>query len=231
MPFEIDRTDIELRFREVRSLLSYIKTGESNETPPVDTEETKILRGLFFVHLYGAFEKSVNESIQAYLRALSSLGLVKKHAARAFWPTAFDPQFKSLHSTFSERQWKKRIVFLETISSDDMCQINDGAFSEQLQNVWKEKISDVISYLGLDEPAWQQADPGYLDEVVNKRNQVAHGRSSPLLVGSSGRSEDLEVRFEAVYRILDALINCLEDAHQRFPYIGEEYRQEYSFSS
>lgn len=231
MAFAVDRTDIEARFREVRSLLSYIKAAESDETPPADSEEVKILRGLYFVHLYGAFEKSTNESFQAYLRGLSSLRLSRKHTAVKFWPTAFDSHFKSVQTTFSEKQWKKRRAFIEAIEEDAACEINDGAFADQLQNVWIETITDILGYLGLAPPDWQEGDARYLDEIVNKRNQVAHGRTSPLSVGSSGRSSDLQIRFEAVYRIMDALIRRLEDGHQSLPYVRDEFRPQYSFDT
>ena len=81
----------------------------------MDSDEVKILRGLFYVHLYGAFEKSVNDIIQSYLRKVETLGVVKAHAVPQFWPTALDASFKSLQSTQGVGNWKKRAEFISSI--------------------------------------------------------------------------------------------------------------------
>jgi len=228
MTLSIDRVDIELRFRDVRKLLSYIKNQESRATPPLDSDETKIFRGLFYVHLYGAFEKSINEAVQVYLREVGSLKIATFHTSCRFWPSFLDSDFKSLQSTQGSKNWAKRGKFVDAIESSQTCIISDGLFAEQLQNIWPETLDMVLSYLGLKVPTWDEASVFSLREVVDKRNQVAHGRTSPLRVGSSGRSDYLEHRFESIYSLLDNFVEYLEQGFASLSYIKPEFHAIYA---
>lgn len=228
MIFSIDQAEIDARFRGVRTLLSFIKSGESTEMPPVDSDEVKILRGLFYAHLYGAFEWSVNDAVQKYLRGLSLLKIESAHTAFRFWPAALDGKFKALQTTYGTGNWRKRVAFIDAIESLDECAINDALFSEHLQNAWPDTVELVLRYLGLTPPNWNSADVLYLREVVDKRNQVSHGRTDPIRVGSGGRSDDLEYRLLAVKAILDSFVLALESQFPTFTYIKPEFHEIYS---
>lgn len=102
----ISRSTIDQRFFEVRGFLSHIKTIESQETPPTDEDYVKIMRGLFYVHLYGAFEKSINLATSAFINALTTLGIKLCDATHNFLPMALDSKFKSLENT-NGATWKK----------------------------------------------------------------------------------------------------------------------------
>lgn len=227
MTFAVDRTDIDSRFRDVRALISLIKRMESEDVPPVDSDEVKILRGLFYVHLYGAFEKSINDIVQAYLRKVESLNIVKAHTSPHFWPTALDASFKSLQSTLGSGNWKKRGEFIFATESNEVCAIADGVFSEQLQNIWPETIDTVFLYLGLGQMDWIDLDILAVREVVDKRNQVAHGRTAPVRVGNSVRSPGLELRLNSLYLIVSSIADQMEGHIEGLRFIRAEHREGY----
>lgn len=214
------------RFSQVRKNLSIIKDLESKEIPPLDADEVKIFRGLFFVHLYGAFEKSINEAVEQFLMEVDGLNVQFLDFSVGFLPTALDPIFTSLKSS---GKWDSRIGFFKKIESADVCRVSNSVFSDQLQNTWFSTLEKIASYIGINDVFLKNInDSHYLNEVVEKRNQVAHGRNSPLNVGSSGRSSDLEARFDALNRILDDYIEVLEEHCNSLHFIKDARRSDYA---
>ncbi|HDR9256636.1 TPA: hypothetical protein QDB21_002569 [Burkholderia vietnamiensis] len=211
MALSIPRVSIDERFREIRTLLSHIKTTESVDVPPVDSEETKILRELFYVHLYGALEQSLNEATESFLKAISALGLKNWDLSLRFLPTAMNSHFKGLADAQTQKKWQKRLDFVDAIYNGDACRIETSVFSPHLQSSETGTIGDVLSYLGISpDTIKSSADRFYVDEVVQKRHQVAHGRATPTSVGARGRSTDLELRLDAVRRTVDLFAELLE---------------------
>lgn len=226
MPLSIDRTGANERFQQARTLLSFIKTQESNDIPPIDTDEVKILRGLFFVHLYGSFEKSVNEAVEKYVQKIDGLKIAYCDFSTLFLPIALDPIFTSIQMG---GKWEKRIDFLKAIDSIDKCTIRNTIFSDQLTNTWFKNLDRIAIYVGASRPFLKNdGDSHYLDEVVEKRNQVAHGRNTPLIVGSSGRSSDLESRFMAVRRVFDDYCEMLESHYNSLEFLKASSRASYT---
>lgn len=225
MVFSIERSNVNERMQYVRSFLSFIKTQESVATPPVDSDIVKTLRGLFFVHLYAAFEKSINEGLEQYLQNIGSLQLKFSDIASGFLPTALDSKFTSLQSG---DRWQSRIDFSVQLDSQEICPINNTVFSMQLQNTKSKIIENIASYIGAaNSYTCDDRDARYLDEVVEKRNQVAHGRNTPITIGGSGRATDLEVRIDATNRILENFFAMLEVNFNALDFIKPERKTDY----
>ena len=221
------RTDVDKRFLEVQTLLSSIKSQESNATPPIDTDDVKIIRGLFYVHLYGAFEKSVNEIVMYALREIDVLGIKYAHASINFLPVALASTFQSLQAPTTDSKWKKRVEFVKTMQSSIACKISDSIFYDQLQNVSPDRLREIILYLCLPMP-YSDDDLLPIGEIVEKRNQVAHGRTSPLRVGASVKSPELQSRLIATISVVDQLIQCIESGLDSLHFVSPSFLEEYA---
>lgn len=222
----ISRSIIDQRFFEVRVFISHIKTIESQETPPTDEDYVKIMRGLFYVHLYGAFEKSINLATSAFINALTSLGIKLCDATHSFLPMALDSKFKSLENT-NGATWRKRIELMQLPTTNEVANINDSIFSQQLQNAWPETIYSIMNYMGIGIAQFESNDILAMKEVVEFRNQVAHGRNSPLVLGTGKKSDLLEKRFISATNMINTYINHLENSFNSLSLIKEECKQNY----
>lgn len=212
MGLDLPRGQIAERFRKVRILLSFIKSQESTNVPPVDSIEVKILRGLYYVQLYGALEQSLNDAAEAFLQSLSELKLCNNDFSLSILPTVMNSHFKSLSKVQGQKRWKKRVEFISALANGDLSKIENTVFSPLFQSSEIEIISNVMTYVGINSDSLRECeDRFYVDEVVQKRHQVAHGRISPLIVGSRGRSDDLELRLEAVMRIVEMVLGLLDE--------------------
>jgi hypothetical protein len=198
-----------LRFNEVRSLLAEIKRQES--TPPeADSETILILRGLFFVHLYAAFEHSVTYAVQTLLQGISTVSVPYRQLEPLFHAVALDARFSAVADTGPRRKWSVRRELLHTQYSMTGCNVNDTVFHSDLQNIWFDTLNELFSSLCIGEPVLP--DPrlrGYIDEVVNSRNAVAHGRESPAIPGRK-RSPELETRLNALATVALHIVLCFE---------------------
>ncbi len=227
MSTPFSRTNTDIRLLEVRTLLSFIKSQESTATPPVDSDDVKIIRGLFYVHLYGAFEKSVNEIVMYALREIDTLGIKHFHAATDFLPVALSTIFQSLQAPTTDSKWKKRLEFAKTMQSASICKISDSVFGDQLQNVSPDRLQEIITYLCFPTP-FSENDLLPIGEIVEKRNQVAHGRTSPLRVGSSVKSNELESRLVTTISVIDQLITCIENGLDSLSFVSPSFVSEYN---
>jgi len=207
------RAEVAIRLREVFQLLDHIRTLEA--TPPnLDPAEARILRGLFFVHLYAALEYAVNQGVQRFLQAVHALNIAPMHLEPCFHCVALDPSFMRLRNVGEDKRWSSRLHVIGLQSTNTPQAINSDVFGLYLQNVWVEKLETLFDCLNIDQPI--TPDPTYrlyVDELVEHRNGVAHGRMSALGIGSVKRSPELLARYTAISATCTHILDCLEQQH------------------
>ena len=215
MSFESVNNVINERFQEVRDFLSLIKGREAAEQPNI-ASDTKTCRGLFYVHLYSVFEYSINHSIQNTLQLAAQKQVKLNDLDPRFYTIGLNHIFQAYLTTKPDKRWKKRIEIFDLMGSSKETEINNNLFGDYLQNVWADTLIDVCNCICL--PSSVQPDPRerqYIDELVDKRNAVAHGRESAHSAGERTNSKDLELRFiiikGIVDRLVDAQINLIEN--------------------
>lgn len=203
------RSESVRRLSEARTLLSYIRTIE---VPPPDQEPDIVytLRGLCYVNLYAAWEYSIENAIQTALRTINLKNELKKNFVHSTLSWVLHSEFTSLAMVGPEKRWKKRDELLKAMHSSTNATINDSVFSSELQNIWPYVLEDIIAYLGISDNAIPEAPfKGYINEVVDKRNAIAHGRMSPKEVGIT-RAPELEKRYEAIEKTISHIFWILE---------------------
>ena len=225
---QLDKSESNKRLIEVRRIFGVIKQLEAPDPTTGDSIEAKILRGLFYVHLYGALEYSVNLGIQGIFAKISSSGVRYAELDHHFYALALDQNFSSLKDSSKGKKWLKRIEFLDRQKSEDKCLLNDTVFGLELQNISSAVLKNVFLCLSLPLPTLLDSRLGtYVNELVEKRNAVAHGRESPAQVGSNMRSPDLKTRLDAITEVIDGLFICFEQYLSNYQYVSAAYRSKY----
>jgi hypothetical protein len=205
--------NVDARFSEIRKLLTHIKNLESPDIRNRDSvsgDIAAILRGLFFVQLYGAFEYAVSLSVQVLLQEITRVAVPYCGFEPLFHSVALDAQFKGVSGTGSK--WPKRRSLLEKQHSNDICILDDSVFKDQLQNIWYDTLANLFEYLCIpSKPVPEDRMRGYIDEIVDNRNAIAHGRLSTSEVGRLKTVEDIEKRLEVVTKVTNHIITCFDD--------------------
>jgi RiboL-PSP-HEPN len=218
--------NVDARFSEIHKLLTHIRSLESTdlrERDSVSGEIATILRGLFFVQLYGAFEYAVTLSVQVLLQEINNVSVPHCGFEPIFHSVALDAQFKAVSDTGSK--WPNRKKLLEKQFSNDKCTLDDNLFKEQLQNIWYDTLAGLFQYLCIpSKPVPEDRLRGYIDEIVDSRNAVAHGRKSTSEVGRLKTISDIEKRLDAMTKITDHIISCFDDLLINRRFVASSHR-------
>ncbi|EGQ7680550.1 hypothetical protein BBM24_05515 [Vibrio parahaemolyticus] len=235
MPLTRNRKKATTLFNVVTSNLLHLEAEETklkdkNIPPENKPNESihKIQKGLYFVHLYSAFEKSVNELIVRTLAVIESKSVKNKHYSLAFNTIAMDAKLMSYKSAGKDRALGCAVSIFESMGLNEHTKLNESMFAPKLQNVWFDTAQLTLMSFGippLSDPNGQLKTS--VDEVVDKRNAVAHGRMTADIVGGFQRCDVLQDRTTAVQTVLELITDTLEDFLVNKKYIAEDYRHLY----
>ena len=142
-------------------------------------------KGLAFVQLYATYEYAVRSAVQATLVALRAAGVEIRTLRRDLLALVLDSQWESVSRSGRKRVWDSRMALIASIDSgeptstlrDDLFPSDGSHYRiQQLYTVW-----DVFSVSGpvVSEPRLI----GKIDELVENRNAISHGRLTPEEVG------------------------------------------------
>lgn len=219
------------RLVEVRKLLAHIKRLEYaavNDHDAVSAETAAILRGIFFVHLYGVLEYAVSLSVQVLLQEITRLAVSYSHFEQMVFAIALDAEFKSVVDAGWEAKFDRRRSLLQKQVSTVACTLNDTVFHDQLQNVWIKTLDQLFEHLCIAKDSVPETRMrGYVDEIVMYRNEIAHGRSSASLVGRLKSSDELEERIKAVSQIIDHVIMHFDNYLANREFVTSRHRASY----
>jgi hypothetical protein len=213
MAFEIVSGLVTERYAEVQNLLNYISASERpiGSAEP-EAQSVHILRGLFFVALYGAWEYSITRALIQLYSAINACGVQHRHVENIVGSVTLDGLFRSLGDTAATRQWERRFDLLIRQNGSDIVEIDDNIFMFDVQFLKIRVIERIFGALGITEsPVPVLAYRGLIDEVAERRSAVAHGRESPVAVGSQFRSDELRRRYAALSSTSFYIIGIFEN--------------------
>jgi hypothetical protein len=181
-------------------LLTTIEQIEAAQNQP-----SSLLKGLAFVQMYALYEFTVRSSVQATLAALKGDALLVKNIRRETLCLILNSRWQSASESGVSKMWESRINLLHAIHSDDSTStLDDSIFpfdgshyrSPQLKTVWRLMG---IPFAVVPEPRLI----GRIDELVENRNAVAHGRRTPEDVGRAYSWQDIGSRIVDVKSICE----------------------------
>jgi len=197
------KTEIESRFAAVDSFFK--------ETRKLKSNEEKTARGLAFVHMYSVYEYSVRTAVQIAIDAIS----VHAHNSKDLSPTLLalflDAQLKSLKDCGLKDLWRKRLQLFEAAFSTSIPIIDNQVIPTDGTHYRHTHLQIIFEVLGIKRtPAQRQRHLLRIDEVVNNRNAVAHGRETPDAVGRRYTRGDIHHRIEQMESVSKLFVSAIE---------------------
>lgn len=222
------RTNARTRFNENMTYLNYLTAEEPNDPTIAASLELNIMKGLFYVHLYSSLEKTINDLIENTLLLISSKGVKNKHFCIPFNTISLVGKLQSFKDCGYRSFFSKAIEIFEELNSDNVSRINETMFSNSLQNVWTKTVIEILSAFGIKNYVITPRVKATVDEVVDKRNAVAHGRESAAIVGERFRTSDLRGKMAVVSTFTNEIIDVFEDYFDAKKYLRPHSKRVYA---
>lgn len=168
-------------------------------------------KGLAFVQMYGVYEFTVRESVRASILDIKTKGLAFSVVRLELLGLLLDAEYKSAYMAGQKKSWSNRIEMLRKTGSADAVNTNDDTFPADGSHFRRQQLEVIWALFGIAGPV--VPDPRLyplINELVEHRNAIAHGRSTPEAVG--GRYSDVDVieRIAQCHRLCEHVIGQLE---------------------
>ena len=216
------------RFTENQLYLNYITSLEPRDVTGSASIEVNIMKGLFYVHLYSSLEKTVNELIENTLMHISSKSIKNKHYNLPFNSISLVDKLKSFKACGYSNFFEKAYEIFNEVSSSNISPINETVFASNLQNVWTRTIEEISNSFGINGFTASPRTKATIDEIVEKRNAVAHGRESARIVGERFRTDVLRIKMETIIDFCNYLIDLFESYYSNKDFLKPTAKRHYS---
>ena len=206
--FETARLEIASRIVDVKKVLAAV--GALREKPDVSST----CRGLIFVALYGVYEFAVTASVQGALRYIQSHSLSCNDIRRSLLSLVLHPSWMSANAAGRKRIWQARCELVEEMASEEpLVELDDSLFPNDGSHFGSGQLQTIWSVFGVSAPIVPEPRLlGRIEELLENRNAIAHGRRTASEVGRSYSLLEMDDRAVDIDRIANYVVATM-DAH------------------
>ena len=205
------------RLLDAKKLLDHITQIERD---PELRDLVKILKGSFFVLLYGALEKTVFYLVNQCIQILNSTHERLLDLKPVLWAIVFNDECNAIHDA-GDKKWTKRWELFSQVVDVEAKQMNDSLYPTTTGNIKLPQIEGIWRTFGISTPArMNDRIATRLSNLADNRMKVAHGRECASIVGAGYSAAELDAYYTEVRDYIAYLISCFES------YIdNQEYRK------
>jgi hypothetical protein len=154
-------------------------------------------KGLVFVRLYAIYEFTVTGIVTAALTEVQTHGLQIRDLRLSLLGIILDPELLSITTVGSGHKWPRRCELFERTDSSDSIPIPPIAFPGDGSHFRRPQLETIWTLFGLTSPTVpHRRHLGFIDEMVEHRNSIAHGRETPENVGGRFSGVDIADRID-----------------------------------
>jgi hypothetical protein len=198
------------RLIEVRTHLDFIKS----KTPkPPKTEPTNILiaKGLFFVHLYGAYEFTVKSTVSRAIDLINKKSPLVNDCKHLFLSIVLNSELDSIASV-GDKKWERRHNLFSEFEASRVVQIHNDIFPTNGRNIRYRQLESIWKSFSISDPILpRSALGGRITELVENRNAIAHGNQPAAVIGSLNTIAELYQRHSDISEVCSYVIQIFDD--------------------
>ena len=125
----------------------------------------------------------------------------------------FSNQYDAIYSAGNKTKWDKRRELSQRIVHNEKVEINPNIMPTDGKNLRRGQLQSIANSFGILSPVLpDESITGYIQELVNNRNYIAHGDKTPEEVGKAYSIDDLKTE----YKIYEKTCNYLIDVFQKY---------------
>lgn len=180
------------------------------EQPAPDS--AAMLKGFCFVQMYAIYEYAVRSAVQAALASLKGSGRSMKELHAGVLCLVLESVWAAAAAAGAARVWDCRVEVLRRATSDEsVAGIDDTLFPTDGSHYRVRQLHTIWQVLGVAGPVVPEPRLlGRIEEIVENRNAITHGRRTADDVGRGYSRLDIEERFNDLRNICEHVLGSLE---------------------
>jgi hypothetical protein len=208
------KAELGRRSLQVAAFWRLIANLESEELSRNQSEPSlRTLKGLIFVHFYAIYEYVVIQSFASAVRQFNSHALTHGQIKHSLLAIGFKNRFMAIGALSERKAWLPKIDLLCATASTAVLSLPEDAFPLDESHFRQQQLDTICNVLDLPSGALlpDNRTIGWIREVVENRNAIAHGRETAESVGSRYSSTDLDIRRAQLDQLCYHIIATLEN--------------------
>ena len=195
-----------------RLLAAELLTKTIAELEESRSDAAVLLKGLAFVQMYSIYEFTVRGSVQATLSSLRASAAPAAKIRHEALSLVLDSSLSSAAQAGPARLWECRIDLLgRARSPDSATEFPDSLFPADGSHYRIRQLHTIWRVFGIGAPVVPDARlQGRIEEMVENRNAVAHGRRTADDVGRRYSLADIKDRMRDLGQICEHVLATLE---------------------
>lgn len=205
--FSVIRSEISDRILSANSFWNY-----SIQSAGTLGDGKSFSKGIIFVHLYAIYEYSIVNSFRAVIAAIKIGQNIFSTLKREPLSILINADWESIINTGRKSTWAKRISVLKKIDSHLLPEVDDTIFPTDGTHFRQGQLHTIWNLLDISTPIIpDNRILGRIEELVEYRNAIAHGRKKPEEIGRMFTEAEIEVRINDTERICLHIVNVLDN--------------------
>jgi hypothetical protein len=207
------KSDVNNRITELRSILIHIDDLQKSVSTsvPIVPLQVNIIKGLFFVHLYSVLEFTVTSLAQETLQHIGTKNIQTNNYKPLFLSIILDSNCNSLEAGNGKKHWDRRRKLFQEIEDNNILPLDITILPTGEGNLKYNQLKSLLDTFCMTcDAVPEKRYIGRLEELVENRNKIAHGRESTVVVGSRYSISDLNIRLTDTIAICTYLTNVFD---------------------
>lgn len=214
MVFENIKEEATRKFCELKLWITNIEDADPYST---------IARGLFFVYIYGIYEEIIRQVVSQTIDDLNGAHITIEQCIFELYALAFSTEYDGLYNVGNEHKWERRWDISKKFIENEYIIISHEIIPTDGKNIRYKQLDSIAKSFGMKQNILPRNEiGGYIQEMVNNRNYIAHGNKLPREVGRDYTNDDLLLRCNYISEICTHTIDIYEAYINERQYLREE---------
>jgi MAE_28990/MAE_18760-like HEPN len=174
-------------------------------------DAAQIAKGLAFVQMYSVYEYTVCTVVQTAIDVLVSHNHSKKDLTPSLMALFLDSELTSLRDCTPKDVWDRRLKLFNQVFSDNFASVGNTVFPYDGSHFRHSHLQLIFDVLGIKRtPAQRNRHLHRIDEVVDHRNAISHGRETAQNVGRRFSRSDILHIIKQIRSVCLLLISAIQ---------------------
>lgn len=200
--FDEIKDEMTRKICELRIWLSNIRDND---------DFSSINKGLFYVYLYGIYEETIRLTVQKTIEELNAKLVKIDECIYELYALIFSAEYDSIYGVGNEHKWEKRWDISIKMIENPIVSISNEIIPTDGKNLRYRQLESIAKTFGIHDDILPRPEiGGDIQEMVNKRNYIAHGNKTPKEVGREVSVSDLQCKLEHILEACTYIVETYE---------------------